>query len=90
MGLSLETPAALARCLMSQPAWFGYLSHMRAAKAQADLRKFAGSPKSLLLASISRLAPVLKPIFHQCVISYTCSQSNSDGSPIRVRLATSI
>ena len=27
-----------------------------------------------------RLAPVLKTIFHQCVISYTCSQSNSDGS----------
>ena len=28
----------------------------------------------------ARLAPVLKTIFHQCVISYTCSQSNSDGS----------
>ena len=28
----------------------------------------------------SRLAQVLKTIFHQCVISYTCSQSNSDGS----------
>ena len=28
----------------------------------------------------SRLAPVLKTIFHQGVISYTCSQSNSDGS----------
>ena len=27
-----------------------------------------------------RLAPVLKTIVHQCVISYTCSQSNSDGS----------
>ena len=27
-----------------------------------------------------RLAPVLKTIFHQCVISYTCSQSYSDGS----------
>ena len=27
-----------------------------------------------------RLAPVLKTIFHQCVILYTCSQSNSDGS----------
>ena len=41
-----------------------------------------------------RLAPVLITIFHQCVISYTCSQSNSDGSVfyriIRVRLATSI
>ena len=35
----------------------------------------------------------LKHFFHQCVISYTCSQSNSDGSvlrAIRVRLATSI
>ena len=29
---------------------------------------------------ISRLAPVLKAIFHHCVISYTCSLSNSDGS----------
>ena len=27
-----------------------------------------------------RLAPVHKTIFHQCVISYTCSQSYSDGS----------
>ena len=27
-----------------------------------------------------RLAPVLKTIFHQCVISFTCSRSNSDGS----------
>ena len=29
-----------------------------------------------------RLAPVLKIIFHQCVI-YTCSQSNSDGSVLK-------
>ena len=29
-----------------------------------------------------RLAPVLKTIFHQCVI-YTCSQSNSDGSVLK-------
>ena len=40
------------------------------------------------------LAPVLKIIFHQCVISYTCSQSNTGGSvhnrAISVRLATSI
>ena len=28
----------------------------------------------------TRLAPVLKTIFHLCVISYTCSQCNSDGS----------
>ena len=27
-----------------------------------------------------RLAPVLKTIFHLYVISYTCSQSNSEGS----------
>ena len=26
-----------------------------------------------------RLAPVLQTIFHQCVISYSCSQSNSNG-----------
>ena len=30
-----------------------------------------------------RLAPVLKTIFHQCVISYTCSQSNADGSVLK-------
>ena len=30
-----------------------------------------------------RLVPVLKTIFHQCVISYTCSQSNSDGFVLR-------
>ena len=33
--------------------------------------------------NIIRLAPVLKTSFHQCVISYTCSQSNSDGSVLR-------
>ena len=27
-----------------------------------------------------KLAPVLKTFFHQCVTSYTCSQSYSDGS----------
>ena len=30
-----------------------------------------------------RLAPVLKTIFHQCVISYTCSQSYSEGPVLR-------
>ena len=30
-----------------------------------------------------RLAPALKTIFHQCVISYICSQSNSDGSVLK-------
>ena len=30
-----------------------------------------------------RLAPVLKTIFHQCVTSYTCSQSYSDGSGLK-------
>ena len=34
----------------------------------------------LLKYTKPRLAPVLKTIFHQCVISNTCSQSNSDGS----------
>ena len=29
---------------------------------------------------LPRLAPVLKTNFHQCVIPYTCSQSNFDGS----------
>ena len=30
-----------------------------------------------------RLAPVLKTTFHQSVISYTCSQSYSDGSVLK-------
>ena len=30
-----------------------------------------------------RLAPVLKTSFHQCVIQYTCSQSNSGGSVLK-------
>ena len=30
-----------------------------------------------------RLAPVLITMFHQCVISYTCSKSNSDGSVLK-------
>ena len=38
--------------------------------------------QSVLLSCLIeiRLAPVLKTIFRQCVISYTCSHSNSDGS----------
>ena len=32
---------------------------------------------------LARLVPVLKTIFHQCVISYTCSQSYSDGSVLK-------
>ena len=36
-----------------------------------------------VLLSVIRLAPVLKIIFHRCVISYTCSQSYSDGSVLR-------
>ena len=35
-----------------------------------------------------RLAPVLKTIFHQCVKSYTCSQSNSDGSVLNILVAS--
>ena len=38
---------------------------------------------SLFIQQIHRLAPVLKTTFHQCVISYTCSQSNSDGSVLK-------
>ena len=62
--------------------------YMPIVKSLVRLHKFAGSSEP------HRLAPVLKMIFHQYVISYTCSQSNSDGSAlnraIRVRLATSI
>ena len=37
----------------------------------------------LLHSGNIRLAPVLKTIFHQFVISYTCSQSNSDSSVLK-------
>ena len=37
----------------------------------------------LSFMSIFRLAPVLKTIFHQCVISYTYSQSYYDGSVLK-------
>ena len=37
----------------------------------------------LSVPPLGRLAPVLKTIFHQCVIPYTCSQSNSDGSVLK-------
>ena len=33
----------------------------------------------------SKLAPVLKTIFHKCAISYACSQSNSGGSVLNFR-----
>ena len=36
------------------------------------------APRCQFIWAKGRLAPVLKTIFHQCVISYTCSQSNSD------------
>ena len=38
--------------------------------------------KHLFIAS-GRLAPILKTSFHQCVISYTCSHSNSDHSVLQ-------
>ena len=38
---------------------------------------------SIVPMTSGRLATVLKTIFHQCVISYTCSQSNSDGSVLK-------
>ena len=37
----------------------------------------------ILVASLTLMAlfaPALRTIFHQNVVSYTCSQSNSDGS----------
>ena len=40
-------------------------------------------PREVDERSACRLAPVLKTIFHQCVISYTCSQSYSDGSVLK-------
>ena len=38
----------------------------------------------ILVASLTLMALFyLKTIFHVCVISYTCSQSNSDGSVLK-------
>ena len=48
------------------------------------LAKNSKSDKVSIMSCVSaRLAPVLKTIFHQCVISYTCSQSYSDGPVLR-------
>ena len=41
---------------------------------------------SVCCTDLVRLAPVLQTFFHQCVISYTCSQTNSDVTDL-VRLA---
>ena len=41
---------------------------------------FSTCPYQRILLSSPRLTPVLKTIFHQRVILYTCSQSYSDGS----------
>ena len=38
---------------------------------------------SSCIKGLTRLAPVLKTIFHQFVKSYTCSQSNSDDSVLK-------
>ena len=45
----------------------------------------SSNPLQLRKRTVLRLAPVLKTIFHQSVISYTCSQSNSDGSVLRLK-----
>ena len=37
------------------------------------------------ISQTCRLVPVLKTIVHQCVISYTCGQSNSDGSVLSLK-----
>ena len=52
--------------------------------SQCSRSTFRDISCSSLQGSVSdRLAPVLKTIFHQCVISYTYSQSNSDGSVLK-------
>ena len=61
---------------------------------QVKADKLRNQPRKIYffrMLPISRLAPVLKTIFHQCFISYTCSQSNSDGSVLKLAtLATRI
>ena len=46
-----------------------------------DNKVLKHSPDTSRLSS--RLALVLNTIFHQCVILYTCSQPNSDGSVLK-------
>ena len=74
-----------------EAVWGAFLTDIGAGRCfLADTCTKWDSKTSLAL----RLATVLKTIFHQCVISYTCSLSYSNGSvlnrAIRVRLATSI
>ena len=47
---------------------------------EMDLTPLIGPFPQTELRRECRLAPVLKTIFHQCVMPYTCSQSISDGS----------
>ena len=49
-------------------------------KVDAELKQLNLNIQKLVSKQETRLAPVPKTIFHQCVKSYTCSQSNSDGS----------
>ena len=48
-------------------------------------KKAERKAKMMMKKSMSkiRLAPVLKTIFPECVISYTCSYSYSDGSVLK-------
>ena len=60
--------------------------HQRASQKPTDFE--IHSFKNRILRSLhgkdkNRLAPDLKTICHQCVISYTCSLSNSDGSVLK-------
>ena len=48
-------------------------------KVSHEINIFFAGERTLLISIVRRrLAPVLKTIFHQYVISYTCGQSNSD------------
>ena len=61
-------------------------SSLNEANAQVIDEDLINHIYNFLLTLISfplRLAPVLQTNFHQCVKSYTCSQSNSDGSVLK-------
>ena len=64
-------------CALWSPAGKGLTSWLSFVVSNCELVTFP------LISWVSRLAPVLKTVFHQWVISYTCSQSYSDGSVLR-------
>ena len=66
----------------SRLAWVLTAVHFRYRSRVSILAKMVHYTFAFTFYHTLRLAPVLKTIFHQCVI-YTCSQSYSDGSVLK-------